>query len=168
LGWKGHDETQWTRLCEEAQDLQIRDPKKLPPIVGYDRDFKMVRLALDQVERAGMRGIVHIEKREFSDFEPFKMPEAITSPQGLIVMNPPYGERMGETEALIPLYSQMGDLFKKRFAGWEAYVLTSNPELMKEIGLKPARKFVVFNGALECRLLKYALFQGSGRKEERE
>lgn len=86
---------------------------------------------------------------------------------GVIVVNPPYGERLGEEEALVPLYRTMGDLFKKRFSGWTAYILTSNPRLAKEVGLQASRRFEVYNGPLECRLLKFDLYSGSRRAESR-
>ncbi len=90
-----------------------------------------------------------------------------SSSGGVIVVNPPYGERLGEEEELVPLYRTMGDLFKKRFTGWTAHILTSNPRLAKEVGLTASRRFEVYNGALECRLLKYDLYSGT-RKPPRE
>ncbi len=162
-GWLQHDEELWARLCDEARDLEIRDPKKQPVIVGYDRDIQAVRAALAHVERAGLRGRVHIERRDFSELEPVPSHAAVADGalQGLVVINPPYGERLGEEEELKTLYAQIGDTFKKKFQGWEGYVLTGSPELGKEIGLKPARRIPLFNGAIECRLFRYELFAGS-------
>ncbi len=151
LGWQGHVPALWKRLLEEARDLEIHDKKKLPRVVGYDADFRAVRVALANVERAGLRGRVHIEKRELTSAE-------APTPEGLIVLNPPYGERLGETEELKPLYKSIGDIFKQKFRGWTGAVFTSNPELAKCIGLKADRRVVLFNGAIECRLLKYALY----------
>ena len=70
-------------------------------------------------------------------------------------------ERLGEVEELKPLYKQMGDLFKQRMAGWDCCILTSSPDLAKSVGLRPSRRFVLFNGALECRLLKFEIYAGS-------
>ena len=69
-------------------------------------------------------------------------------------MNPPYGERLGDTLALGPLYEQIGSVLRHRFTGWDAFVLSSNPDLQKRIGLRAARRHVLFNGAIECRLLE--------------
>lgn len=158
LGWLGHVPALWKRLVEEAHELEIKDKKKLPRIVGYDRDFRVVTSALANLERSGMRGRVHIEKREFKDLEP-------TGEAGIVVINPPYGERLGEVKDLVPLYEMMGDTFKKKFAGWNGYIFTGSPELAKQVGLKPARKFVLFNGPIECRLFKYELYAGSRRAD---
>ena len=154
LNWSGHDPQVWKRLVEEAQDREIKDRKKLPRITGYDADFRPVRAALANIERSGMHGKVHIEKRDYSLATP-------TDERGIIIVNPPYGERLGEVEELKPLYRGLGDLFKKQFKGWGGYIFTGSPELSKEVGLKASRRFVLFNGPIECRLLKYELFEGS-------
>jgi putative N6-adenine-specific DNA methylase len=98
-----------------------------------------------------MHGRVHIEKRELAACE-------VLDPRGVVAMNPPYGERMGDVEALKPLYVEIGDTFKKKFKGWTGYVFTGSPDLAKVIGLKASRRFVLFNGAMECRLLKFDLY----------
>jgi 23S rRNA (guanine2445-N2)-methyltransferase / 23S rRNA (guanine2069-N7)-methyltransferase len=150
-GWQGHIPTLWKRLLEEANDVQIRDKKKFPRIVGYDEDFRAVRTALSNIEKAGLHGKVHIEKRELSQSE-------APTPQGILVTNPPYGERLGEVEALKPLYERLGDTLKQRFKGWEGYVFTGSPDLAKSIGLKANQRIVLFNGPIECRLLKFSLY----------
>jgi 23S rRNA (guanine2445-N2)-methyltransferase / 23S rRNA (guanine2069-N7)-methyltransferase len=151
-GWLGHVPKIWERLLAEARDrAQAGLAGKLPRIVGYDEDFRAVRVALQNLEKAGLRGKIHVEKRELSACDP-------VSEAGLIILNPPYGERMGDIERLQSLYTQIGDTFKKRFKNWQGYVLTSSPELMKSIGLKASRKIVIYNGALECRFLKYELY----------
>jgi 23S rRNA (guanine2445-N2)-methyltransferase / 23S rRNA (guanine2069-N7)-methyltransferase len=154
LGWLGHVPAIWKRLLVEAEERQIRDRKRLPKIVGYDGDFKAVRTAIANVERAGLRQMIHIEKREFADCERI-------SEKGIFVVNPPYGERLGEVEELRGLYTALGDTMKRKFQGWEGYVFTASAELAREVGLKPARRTVLFNGALECRLFRYELFSGS-------
>lgn len=111
----------------------------------------MVRAALENVERAGLRGKVHIEKREFGASERI-------ADRGVFLVNPPYGERLGEVEALKPLYKNIGDTLKQKFKGWEGYIFTGSPDLSKVIGLKPSRRHVFFNGPIECRLLKYDLY----------
>ncbi|MFL5814125.1 MAG: class I SAM-dependent RNA methyltransferase [Bdellovibrionia bacterium] len=153
IGWKQHEPEIWRRLKEEANDLVIRDRKKLPKIVGYDQDFRAVRVAIANLERAGLRQSVHIEKRELSGADPI-------APHGIIVVNPPYGERLGDVESLKPLYVQLGDTFKRRFKGWTGYIFTGSPDLAKSVGLKASRRYVLFNGAIECRLLKYDLYEG--------
>jgi 23S rRNA (guanine2445-N2)-methyltransferase / 23S rRNA (guanine2069-N7)-methyltransferase len=155
LKWAQHDTKMWRRLVQEAMDREITDVSKLPKIVGYDRDFRAVNAAIANVERAELRQIVHIEKRDLTEAEPVGQN---TDKPGLILMNPPYGERMGDVEELKPLYKSIGDSFKKKFKGWNGYVFTGSSELAKHVGLKASRRFVLYNGALECRLLKYELY----------
>jgi 23S rRNA (guanine2445-N2)-methyltransferase / 23S rRNA (guanine2069-N7)-methyltransferase len=151
LKWKQHDPIVWKSLVQEAMDREIQDPEKLPKILGSDRDFQAIHAARANVERAGLSDIIQIEKRDALEAE-------ATGPKGLIVLNPPYGERMGDVEELKPLYKGIGDTFKKKFQGWGGYVFTGSPDLAKVVGLKASRRFVLFNGALECRLLKYDLY----------
>ncbi|MEO5969240.1 MAG: THUMP domain-containing protein [Bdellovibrionia bacterium] len=150
-GWQGHVPALWKRLLNEAKELEIKDKKKLPKIVGYDTDFRVVRVALANLEKAGLHGKVHIEKRDFSSCE------AIAG-TGVILLNPPYGERLGAEDQLKPLYKSIGDTFKQKFKGWNGYVFTGSSVLSKVIGLKPAKRTVLYNGAIECRLLKYDLY----------
>jgi 23S rRNA (guanine2445-N2)-methyltransferase / 23S rRNA (guanine2069-N7)-methyltransferase len=150
-GWLKHDARVWSALVEEARAGEIQDRKQIPPIIGYDQDARAVTVALANLERAGLRGYVHIEKRVLAQAE-------APAPKGVIVVNPPYGERLGEVQELMPLYKEIGDTFKQRFKGWNGFVFTGSPELAKKIGLKSARRYVLFNGPIECRLLKYELF----------
>jgi 23S rRNA (guanine2445-N2)-methyltransferase / 23S rRNA (guanine2069-N7)-methyltransferase len=153
LGWSGHDGALWERLLDEARGM-LRE-EKLPAIVGTDHDFRAVRAALANVEAAGLRGIVHIEKRELAEAVPTRGRER--TPRGLFVVNPPYGERLGEKQELETLYGQMGELLRRQFGGWDAYVFTGNVELARRIKLEPARKYPLFNGPIECRLLRYPI-----------
>jgi 23S rRNA (guanine2445-N2)-methyltransferase / 23S rRNA (guanine2069-N7)-methyltransferase len=151
LKWAQHDPAVWKRLVQEAMDREIQDLDKLPKITGYDRDPRAVSAARANVERAGFSELIRIEKQELLEGE-------VASGKGLVVLNPPYGERMGDVEELKPLYKCIGDTFKKKFQGWSGFVFTGSPDLAKVVGLKASRRFVLFNGALECRLLKYDLY----------
>ncbi len=148
LRWKGHRPELWGPLLAEARQRDGRGKVKLPPIVGYDLDPRAVRIALGNAERAGLQGVVHFEKRELGEADP------VGDKPGILVANPPYGERLGEVELLAPLYRRIGDSLKQRFPHWTGYVLTGNLELSKEIGLRATRRHVLFNGAIECRLLE--------------
>ena len=113
--------------------------------MGYDCDPRAVHVALSNVDRAGLKGFVHIEKkRELDTLAP-------TEQCGILAVNPPYGERLGEADELKPVYKQMGDFFKQRFAGWDCFILTSNPDLATIRGPAPFAADRAFNGALECR-----------------
>ncbi len=155
MGWRGHDPALWNRLRQEAEERQIRDPSKLPRIRGYDADTRAVRAAQANVAQAGVSRMVHIEKRKLADCEPIA-PRAGGSPEGVLVLNPPYGERIGDPAALGALYGEIGDVLRRRFPGWTGYVLTT-PALAKRIGLRPSRRIALYNGALECRLLEFPI-----------
>lgn len=157
LGWLGHIPAVWRQLREEAEARREAGLATLPGIVGYDADGQAVRTALANVERAGLRGRVHIERRALADARP------VGERPGLFIVNPPYGERLGEATALIPLYGQIGDTLKQRFGGWQAAVFTGNPELGPRVGLKPRKTYQLYNGPLECRL---ALFDIAERAPE--
>jgi 23S rRNA (guanine2445-N2)-methyltransferase / 23S rRNA (guanine2069-N7)-methyltransferase len=149
-GWKGHDPALWERLTQEALRRSEAGLKTLPPIVGYDIDRLAVRIALGNIERAGLRGLVHVEKKALGEARPRR-------PRGLVVANPPYGERLGDQESLVPLYRELGDTLKAHFRGWRATVFTGNPELAFKLGLRAERYYTLYNGALECRLFNFAV-----------
>lgn len=144
--WRGHQPQAWEALVNEAIERRAEGLKNLPPIVGYDQDVNAVRTALANVEHADLTGHVHIERRSLSSAEP------VGDKPGLLAVNPPYGERLGEATQLVPLYGQIGDLLKSRFPGWQAAVFTGNPELGMRVGLKPEKSYQLFNGPIECRL----------------
>ena len=155
LRWGSHQQDIWRRLLAEAAEREIRDPRKLPVIRGADIHAGAVRNALANVERAGLRGRVHVEKRALADSEPPPRRHGHDrTTAGLFVVNPPYGERLGTIEALAPLYAEIGDVLRRRFTGWTGYVLTGAPQLAKHIGLRAARRLILYNGAIECRLLQ--------------
>jgi 23S rRNA (guanine2445-N2)-methyltransferase / 23S rRNA (guanine2069-N7)-methyltransferase len=150
LGWKKHDPVLWESLVTEARQRRERGVSSLPTIVGYDHDAAAIKIAFENIERAGMRGKIHVEKRELADFVPSPRAQ-----QGLVAVNPPYGERLGEVQALQPLYTLLGDRLKQAFTGWRAAVFTGNPDLGKQMGLRAKRYYALFNGALPCKLLLF-------------
>lgn len=158
LGWRQHDAALWDRLLAEARGQ--RRVEALPPIVGYDNDAGAVRSAINNLERAGLRGVLHIERRELGELRP---PPGAAA--GLVMVNPPYGERMGEKEQLGPLYSLLGERLRQHFLGWQAAVLTGNPELGKHLGMRAYRTHNFFNGAIPCRLLRFRVEPGSFYRE---
>ena len=88
--------------------------------------------------------------------------------EGVMVTNPPYGVRLGETEELADFYPRLGDALKQRWGGWRCYIFSADPALAKLIKLKATRRTPLFNGALECRLYEYRMVAGSNRPKERE
>ncbi len=151
--WRGHQPDVWQRVLDEARERELRAPRRLPPLRGSDIRGGAVRAALANVERAGLRGRVLIEQRAIADCHP----PGHRGVGGLLVVNPPYGERLGDVEQLAPLYAEIGDVLRRRFTGWTGYVLASSSQLAKHIGLRATRRFVLYNGAIECRLLQFPI-----------
>jgi 23S rRNA (guanine2445-N2)-methyltransferase / 23S rRNA (guanine2069-N7)-methyltransferase len=150
LCWHGHDVAIWEALLAEAHARRAAGIKNLPPIRGYDSDPAAVRVALVNVERAGLTGRVHIERRYLADCRSEHVEHV-----GLVVVNPPYGERLGEESELPGLYRVLGEVLKRCYEGWRAAVFTGNPELGKVMGLRAHKMHVLYNGAIECKLLHF-------------
>jgi 23S rRNA (guanine2445-N2)-methyltransferase / 23S rRNA (guanine2069-N7)-methyltransferase len=119
---------------------------------GYDSDAAAIHAAIENSERAKLRGFVHFERRELDQL--VKESDAAT---GLLVTNPPYGERIGDQERLQALYATLGQRLREQFQGWRAAVLTGNPPLAKAIGIYSKRSHTLFNGRIECRLLRFEI-----------
>lgn len=149
MRWRDFDRRLWEKCLDEAS---VAAASSLGvPLLGFDKDPKAIISCRENARRAGMEYLVSFDRRAFEETEP-------NGHNGILVMNPPYGVRMGEAAELEKLYRKIGEVFKRRFAGWTAYLLAGDLELAKKVGLKPARRFVLFNGPLECRLLKYELY----------
>ncbi|MGR8930004.1 MAG: bifunctional 23S rRNA (guanine(2069)-N(7))-methyltransferase RlmK/23S rRNA (guanine(2445)-N(2))-methyltransferase RlmL [Gammaproteobacteria bacterium] len=150
LGWKKHDAALWQALLNDAKQRREIGLSKLPVIVGYDQDRRTVATALQHVENAGFSGKIHVEKRDIGDAS-----AAESWPKGLVACNPPYGERLGDEAQTAALYRQFGEILKTRFAGWQAAMIISNPELGFRLGIRSQKPITLFNGALECKLLRF-------------
>ena len=148
-GWKNHRAEHWQALIEEAQACREAGLKNLPSIIGYDLDHRAVHAALDNIERAGLHGFIHVEKRTAAQARPRH------EGGGLLVVNPPYGERLGEASELVGLYTELGELLREHFQGWKASVFTGNPELAFRLGIRARKFYKLYNGAIECKLLNF-------------
>ena len=149
LNWKQHDAAIWSELIEEAHNRREAGLQKLPPIHGYDHDPLAIRSARDNLKRAGLGNLVAVERRELSACAPEE------SQTGLVVANPPYGERLGEAGDMPALYAELGAQLKTCFPGWYAAVFTGNSELGKVMGLRATKMHTLYNGAIECKLLHF-------------
>ncbi len=156
-GWLGHDPTLWEALRAQARTRRAaRVPQRC--ILGSDIDPAAVRMALENGECAGVADWLHVEKRALDD---------VTRPaadSGLVVSNPPYGERIGAETGLPELYAGFGRLLRERFEGWQAAILTGNPPLARNLGIYARRTHRFFNGTIECRLLRFELNAGSAQR----
>lgn len=150
LGWKKHDVGVWQPLLDDARYRRDRGLARLPTIIGFDQDRRTVATALQHIENAGLTGKIHIEKRDIAEAS-----AADSWAKGLIACNPPYGERLGDEDHVSALYRQFGDVLKQRFRGWQAAIIISNPELGFRLGIRSQKPITFFNGALECKLLRF-------------
>ncbi len=148
MSWPDFDPQLWQALLTEAQNSQVTNLKA--PILGSDRDPDALAQAQSNAKRCGAHQIT------FSQTELSKLEAPADC--GVLICNPPYGERLGDPSQLGPLYKTLGDIFKQRFKGWTAYILTGNKALAKQIGLRASRRIPVYNGTLACTLLKYELY----------
>jgi 23S rRNA (guanine2445-N2)-methyltransferase / 23S rRNA (guanine2069-N7)-methyltransferase len=149
-GWLGHRPAVWKRLLEEARRRAEAGLQRLPEVLGFDEDARAVQAARANAARAGLAARVGLATRRLADLT---APPAVKA--GLVVVNPPYGQRLGEREALMPLYRLLGERLRTRFADWQAAVFTADAGLAGALGLRPRRTHVLWNGPIECRLLRF-------------
>ena len=161
LKWHGHDAALWARVREEA--LARRSARVARRcILGSDIDSEAVRMAIANAAHAGVADWLHVEKRALGEVP---RPRGET---GLIVANPPYGERIGAESGLPELYSELGAVLRDRFQDWQAAILTGNPPLARNLGIYAKRSHRVFNGTIECRLLRFDLNAASAQRPAEE
>ena len=148
--WKGYDYDIFRGIREEGEAAIRKSPVK---ISGFDISELAINQSVKNVTSAGLTDSIYIT---VSDFKTLKLPEG----EGVIIINPPYGERLlpEETDSL---YTMIGTSLKHNFEGYTAWIISSNKESLKHIGLKPKEKHILFNGALECSFNKYELYKGS-------
>lgn len=149
LHWKHHDAVLWAQLSEEARQGQ----KPIPPIIGYDANPEAIKQGLLHVSQAHLAGKIHLEKKELAAVT---LTQQMQKHPGLVILNPPYGERMGDIQQLAYLYQHIGEKFKTVFWGWQGAVFTGNPDLGKRMGLRARKTYALFNGALPCKLLLFS------------
>ena len=149
--WRGHDRKLVARLLKEARELDRRAEDLGIEIVGFDSDPAAVDRARHNAHDAGLGQRVHFERRELALVDP------MGDEPGIVVVNPPYGERLGERRRMGPLHQRLGMTLKQRFSNWTGFIFTGNLEAAKEIGLRASARHVLYNGALECRLLEYRI-----------
>jgi putative N6-adenine-specific DNA methylase len=154
--WKNFDADLWENVYDQAMN-QITDNQ--PLILGGEISKHVARKAIINVNEANMKNAIRIENCAFQDLP---APEG----NGILVLNPPYGERMDKDEDINALYKSIGDTLKKKWAGYNAWLITSNTEAAKYIRLDPKPKIKLFNGSLECRFMRYELYSGSRRKDK--
>ena len=161
LGWRGHEELLWQSVRAAARargdagvagwaNRVAADPALA--LCGSDRDGGMLRSARANAERAGVAELTRFTQGELADAAP-----PAGAARGLLCTNPPYGERLEEREAARATHRLLGEVLQQRFMGWQATVITAASEMGLELGLRAHRTHTLWNGAIECRLLRFDL-----------
>ena len=154
MNWKNFDEELWNIIKYSA----LKKVKDFPgKIIACDRAFSSIRKAEANIKDALLDDIIEVHRMNF-----IKKPYLFEN-NGVVLFNPPYGERL-KTD-VYDLYAQIGDTLKKNYAGCSAWLITSDMEGVKHIGLKHTRRIKIFNGKLECRFLKYEIYKGSKKQK---
>jgi 23S rRNA (guanine2445-N2)-methyltransferase / 23S rRNA (guanine2069-N7)-methyltransferase len=175
LGWRGHDAQLWRRVRSEAEARVRAHDGAAPTIRGADHDAHAIRAARTNADNAGIA--------EWTSFAIASLSEAVdssstaagvhpgspdelarTTSTGLLVANPPYGIRLDDRETALRIHKELGQVLRERFAGWQAAIFTGAPDLGLELGIRAYRTHTMWNGALECRLLRLKVESASFRE----
>ena len=148
--WLQHDAELWQRLVDEAHHRKATGLNNLElDIRGYDANPRVLEYTTQNIENAGLDGHIRLAHKPIDQFgKP-------TAERGLLLTNPPYGERLGEVDELIPLYQKLGTVLQKNFQGWKAAIFTGNVDLGRETDLSPTKQYSLFNGTIPCKLLVF-------------
>ena len=145
--WNRHNQKLWDALKEKAIEREdARAEVPWPPIIGYDADPMVVATARKNIVNAGLKDRIVVKQRQLARLHP---PAA----RGIMVSNPPYGERLSEKESVKYLYRCMGRIFKQQFSGWQLGFFTANPDLADMLGISWQERYRLYNGPIKCRLL---------------
>jgi putative N6-adenine-specific DNA methylase len=153
LAW--YDGPTWQRIRQAARD-RVRAAPAAATIVASDAALAAVEHTAANLRAAHVEAFVHVEQADV-------LTRGAPAASGLLLANPPYGVRMAEAKALEAFYPRLGDALKRRFTGWTAGLFSGDLRLAQSIGLRPARRIPLWNGALECRLFLFPLVAGSAR-----
>ena len=147
--WHDFDVNIWNREKEKAKKFQKLN-KKLPPIIGCERNIDVFNQARINIDSADLTKHIDLRNIDYKDI-------ILPNQEGIIVCNPPYGNRVGNVSDLPNLYSDLGNFLKKRASGWDLWLLSGNSELTAYLGMKSSRKFPVTNGSIDCRWMHYKI-----------
>ena len=156
---KNFDQRRWQTLLQQSAARQ--KPMGALSIYGSDLSGAALKTARTNLAAAGLDRIVSLKQANVLEI-------SAPAKEGIIVTNPPYGVRLGEQQELAEFYPKLGDVLKKNFTGWRAYLLSADMRLPKLIRLAASKRTPLFNGALECRLFEYKMVEGGMRKKQPE
>lgn len=149
-GWLGHVPAVWRKVHDEASARAREGLSRKPTwIRGYEADPRLIQPARNNIERAGLSDWIKVYQGEVATFEP--RPDQ--NQKGLVVCNPPYGERLGDEASLVYLYQHLGERLRQACLNWQAAIFTAAPDLGKRMGIRSHKQYAFWNGALPCKLL---------------
>ena len=154
--WTDYDERLFLKIIDQAKN-RVNLDKKIE-IYGYDSEFSNIVMAMYSAKLLDLEKYISFKKQNMLEFDP-------SSDHGVLIINPPYGERLGDDDSTKLLYKMIGDIFKTKCTGFDCYVFTANLEAAKNIGLQTSKKIVLKNGSLDSRLLFYPIQKGSYNKK---
>jgi len=152
--WNDFDEILWEKIRSETSVIN----KLQFDIIGSDKSPQAIEVTSRNIKSAKLMKHIKIGLKYFDEQKP-------SSRNGILVMNPPYGERLKEEE-IIELYEMIGDTLKREYSGFDAWILSANKPAMKHVGLKTSKRLTLYNGALECKYHKYSLYTGSKKQKD--
>lgn len=148
--WLQHDEKLWQGLINEAQQRKLDGLANLEiDIRGYDANPRVLEYTIKNIENAGLDEHIRLSHKPIDQFG------RSTADTGLLITNPPYGERLGDFDELKPLYEKLGVVLQKNFSRWKAGVFTGNIDLAREMDLSPTKQYSFYNGKIPCKLLVF-------------
>ncbi len=150
MNWKNFDETIWNSVVENCK----ANEKKLEiKIKGFDMDAEAIRASRHNIAEAGLDGLVEVEEKDFFENHEIK-------PGSFVIINPPYDIRLKE-DNIIEFFKKIGDHMKKNMPGTTVWIISSNIQALKLLGLRPSKKFSLFNGPNPAKFHKFELYEGS-------
>ena len=148
-GWADFQPELWEQEVDRARQRR-RGDLTLPLLMGIESDPTIADQARANVEAAGLRGVIRIHTGSFEA-------ETLPDEPGVLVCNPPYGQRIGDEQELDALYSSLGHFVREKASGWQLWLLSGNPKLTGALRLKASRRIPVSNGGIDCRWLQYEI-----------
>ena len=148
-GWADFSPELWERECHRARQGRRTAPE-LPPVIGFEQDPHIADQARANIDAAGLNGLITIHTGSFEQ-------QVLPASPGVLVCNPPYGQRLGANDDLENLYRNLGQFVKQQASGWQFWLLSGNAAVTGALRLKACRRIPVSNGGIDCRWLHYAI-----------
>lgn len=161
LGWRQHDAELWTSLLAEAEQRREHGLTRMPTILAFDNDRRVLDLARENAHRAGLADHISFAFQDVADFR-HDFP-----PRGLLLTNPPYGRRLAETDELPGIYRALGRMLRSNLKGWNAAVFTEDQALGKHLGIRAGKLHTLYNGAIACKLIHFSIEESQFYRDAR-